>query len=216
MRKFRKILAVARMASCLMVLALNGCSMGPAETTPVRTYLLDPDIAVKNISADSARGNHATLLISIPKAQPGFDTPRMAYLRRQHELSYYALNQWADTPARMLLRPLAQAMEGSGLWRAVVQAPSPVRADYRLDCDNLVLEQQFFSRSQVRLALRARLIDVKRQSVIGAHSFEIFEASSSEDAYGGVVAANRASTKLLDQMTDWLTTVMEEKIAGGQ
>jgi len=216
MRKFRKILAVARMASCLMVLALNGCSMGPAETTPVRTYLLDPDIAVKNISADSARGNHATLLISIPKAQPGFDTPRMAYLRRQHELSYYALNQWADTPARMLLRPLAQAMEGSGLWRAVVQAPSPVRADYRLDCDNLVLEQQFFSRSQVRLALRALLIDVKRQSVIGAHSFEIFEASSSEDAYGGVVAANRASTKLLDQMTDWLTTVMEEKIAGGQ
>ena len=157
------------------------------------------------------------MLVSIPKAQPGFDTPRMAYLRRQYELSYYAFNQWADTPARMLLRPLAQAMERSGLWRAVVQAPSPVRADYRLDCDGLALEQQFFSSpSRIRLALRAQLVDTKRQSIIGARNFELFEPSLSEDAYGGVVAANGAAARLLDQMTDWLTTVMEEEIGGEQ
>ena len=216
MTKIRNIFGRAATASCWLALALYGCSIGPAETTPVRTYLLDPGMAVKNISANSARSDPATLLIGVPKAQPGFETARMAYLLRQHELSYYAFSQWADTPARMLLRLLGQAMEATGLWRAVVQAPSPVRADYRLDCDNLVLEQQFFSRSQVRLALRAQLIDVKRQSVIGTHSFEIFAASSSEDAYGGVVAANLASGKLLDQMTDWLTTVMKEEMVAGQ
>ncbi len=216
MMKMRDTFTVVRRVSWLIGLALYGCSIGPAETTPVRTYLLDPDIAIKNISANSARSDRAILLIGVPKAQSGFDTARMAYLPRPHELSYYAFNQWADTPGRMLQRPLAQAMETTGLWRAVVQTSSPVRADYRLDCDNLVLEQQFFSRSQVRLALRAQLIDVRRQRVIGAHSFEIFEPSSSEDAYGGVVAANRASTKLLDQLTDWLTTVMEEEIVGGQ
>jgi len=210
------IFAVARVASWLIALALYGCSIGPAETTPVRTYLLNPDIAVKSISANSARGDHATLLVGVPKAQPGFDTSRMAYLPREFELSYYAFNQWADTPARMMLRLLGQAMEATGLCRAVVQAPSPVRADYRLDCDDLVLEQQFFSRSQVRLALRAQLIDVKRQTVMGVRNFEVFEDSLSEDAYGGVVAANQALTKLLDQLTDWLTTVMEEDRPEGQ
>jgi cholesterol transport system auxiliary component len=216
MTKIRNLFGIAATASCWLALALYGCSIGPAETTPVRTYLLDPDIAVKNTSANSARSDPATLLIGVPKAQSGFDTARMAYLPRPHELSYYAFNQWADTPGRMLQRPLAQAMAATGLWRAVVQAPSPVRADYRLDCDNLVLEQQFFSRSQVRLALRAQLIDVKRQSVIGTRSFETFAASSSEDAYGGVVAANQASAKLLDQLTDWLTTVIKEEKVGGK
>jgi cholesterol transport system auxiliary component len=216
MRKMRNLFAIGSVACCVTALALYGCTIGPAETTPVSTYLLDPDTTVKSIAPDGARRDHATLLVSIPKAQPGFDTPRMAYLRRQHELSYFAFNQWADTPARMLVRSLAQAMEGSGLWRAVVQAPSAVRADYRLDCDNLVLEQQFFSRSRVRMALRAQLIDVKRQSVVGAHSFETFEPTSTEDAYGGVLAANLASTRLLNQITEWLKTVVEEATAEGQ
>jgi cholesterol transport system auxiliary component len=179
----------------------------------VRTYLLDPNFSAKTISANAAQSDHATLLISVPKAQPGFETPRMAYLPRQHELSYYAFNQWVETPGRMMLRLLAQAMEATGLWRAVVQAPAPIRADYRLDCDNLALEQQFFSPpSRVRLALRAQLINVKQQSVIGVRNFEIFAGSLSEDAYGGVVAANEASAKLLRELTDWIATVMDEDL----
>lgn len=210
MTQVSNIFAVGRIACCLIAVALYGCSIGPAETTPARTYLLNPDISVRKIAANRARNDHATLLISVPKAQPGFETPRMAYLLRQHELSYYAFNQWVDTPGRMMLRLLAQAMERSGLWRAVVQTPSPVRADYRLDCDNLVLEQQFFSRSRVRLGLRAQLIDIKRQTVIGVRNFEVFEGSLSEDAYGGVVAANEAAAKLLDELTSWVATVMDE------
>ncbi len=216
MRLLSNIFAVARAACCLIAVSPYGCSLGPTETTPVHTYLLEPSYSAKAIPRTPARDNRATLLISVPRAQPGFETPRMAYLLRPHELNYYAFNRWVDTPAGMLLRSLSQAMERSGLWRAVVQAPSPVRADYRLDCDNLVLEQQFFSRSRVRLTLRAQLIDVKRQSVIGTHSFEVVEPSPSEDAYGGVLAANLASARLLNLMAEWLAAVMDEAIAGGR
>ncbi len=210
MKRMRRMFSVGRVACCLIAVALYGCSMGPAETGPVRTYLLNPDFLN---SANVARSNHASLFISVPKAQPGFDTPRMVYLLRQHELGYYAFSQWVDTPGRMLQRPLAQAMEAAGLWRAVVQAPSTVRPDYRLDCDNVALEQQFFSQpSHVRFALRAQLVDAKRQSIIGAHSFEIFETSSGEDAYGGVVAANQATAKLLNELTSWVATLMNEDL----
>jgi cholesterol transport system auxiliary component len=131
----------------------------------------------------------------------------MVYLRRPHEVSYYAANQWVDTPGRMLSPLLARAMRTIGLWRAVVQAPSSVRTDYLLDCDNLVLEQQFFSQpSRVRLALRAQIVETKNRAILGTRYFEIFEAAPSDDAYGGVVAANRATARLLNEMAEWLKT----------
>lgn len=208
MRKMSKSLCGFFVSVCL--LALYGCSIGPADRNAPHTYLLNPEFSFRSFSTNSGQTDPGTLLVSVPKAQPGFDTPRMAYLLRPHEVSYYAFNQWADTPSRMLAALLAQAMEMTRLWRAVVQAPSTVRAEYRLDCDSLILEQQFFSASRVRLALRAQLIDVKRQSVIDARDFEVFEDAPSDDAYGGVIAANRATARLLAGVMEWTVTIMDE------
>ena len=211
MRKMAASNGIARVVPFLLAIMLDGCSIGPAEKSAPRTYLLDPEVSFKSTPANAAGTSLGTLLVSTPRAQPGFDTPRMAYLLRPHEVSYYAFNQWTDSPARMFARLVVQAMESTHLWNAVVQAPSPVLAGYRLDCDNLVLEQQFFSNpSRVRLALRAQLIDVNRQSVMGTRDFEIFEAAASDDAYGGVVAANRAAATLLEQMAGWLSAVMRD------
>jgi cholesterol transport system auxiliary component len=141
----------------------------------------------------------------------------MAYLLRKHELSYYAFNQWADAPGRMMLGLLAQAMEATGLWHAVVQAPTPMRADYRLDCDNLAVEQQFFSQpSRVRLALRAQLIELNKRKILATREFELFEAAPTEDAYGGVVAANRAAARLLEELALWIGTSMSESVEAGE
>jgi len=210
MRNLAASNGIVRVVSFLLLaIVLDGCSIGPAEKSAPRTYLLDPEVSFK--STPAAGTSLGTLLVTTPRTQPGFDTPRMAYLLRPHEVSYYAVNQWTDSPARMFARLLVKAMESTRLWNAVVQAPSPVLAGYRLDCDDLVLEQQFFSNpSRVRLALRAQLIDVNRQSVMGTRDFEIFEAAPSEDAYGGVVAANRAATTLLEQMAGWLSAVMRD------
>jgi len=205
-----RLASFTRIALLLLMITLTGCSIGPAAKSVPHTYLLSPEVAFTN-SPNPGRNDTVTLLVSLPRAQPGSDTIRMAYVLRPHEVSYYAFNQWADTPARMLMRLLALAMEKTGLWEAVFQMPSPVRADHRLDADNLVLEQQFFSsRSRVRLSLRVQLIDVKRQSVMDTRGFEIFEDAPTADAYGGVIAANRAAAKLLEELAGWVATVMRE------
>jgi cholesterol transport system auxiliary component len=197
-------------AAIPIIAMLASCSIGPAQRSYPRTYLLNPQISFKKLPVNPERADSATLLISLPNAQAGFDTPRMAYLLRPHELSYFALNEWADTPARMFHSLLVQTMERTGVWRAVVQAPSAVRPDYRLDCDNLVLEQQFFSPSRVRLALRAQLVNIKRQIVMDARDFEFLEDAPSENAYGGVIAANLAAAKLLEQLGQWVVTARDE------
>jgi cholesterol transport system auxiliary component len=68
----------------------------------------------------------------------------------------------------------------------------------------------------VRVALRAQLIDHRRQKVIGTRSFEIFEPAPSEDAYGGVIAANRAATRLLDELAQWVIATMNENPKRGE
>ena len=215
MRKaMRNLFGARRLVVYLLAIALHGCTLRPVEQNAPHTFLLNPDVAVKKISSNPKRPDPLILLVSQPRAQAGFETPRMAYLLRPHEVSYYAFNQWADTPARMFTVLLAQTMEKIDLWHAVVQASSGVKVDYRLDCDGLVIEQQFFSPSRVRVALRTQLIDHKRQNVIGTRNFEIFEAAPSEDAYGGVLAANRATSELLVRIAEWVRQLMHENNQG--
>ena len=194
-----------------LVLFFSACALGPVETSAPRTYFLAPEISWKNPHAFGERQANSVLLITQPKAQAGFDTARMAYLLRPYEVDYYALNQWADTPARMLQRIMVENLDKAGPWSAVLQTPGAVPAQYRLDCDNLVLEQQFFSRpSRVRLALRAQLIETKSRLVLATRYFELFEVAPSDDPYGGVIAANQASAKLIREMGDWLSRVVGE------
>jgi len=208
MAYLKKILRLVRVSLLLLSAA---CSFGPTETTAPRTYFLNPELSWTNPQGRSERIGTSVLLITQPKPQAGFDTARMAYLLRPYEISYYAVNQWAETPARILHQIMVENLDKTGLWSAVLQTPGAVPAQYRLDCDNLVLEQQFLSRpSRVRLALRAQLSETKKQSILGSRNFAVVETAPSEDAYGGVIAANHAAEKLLVQMAEWLATISKD------
>jgi cholesterol transport system auxiliary component len=202
---------IIRSMICALVVLVSACALGPVETSAPRTYFLNPEMSWKNPLPGGMRSRAAILLITQPRAQAGFDTARMAYLLRPYEVNYYAFNQWADTPARLLHRIMVENLDKSGQWSAVLQIPSALQAQYRLDCDNLILEQQFFSRpSRVRLALRAQIIETKSQRILASRYFEYLEDAPTDDAYGGVLAANYAAAKLLSEMADWLDTVVTE------
>ena len=200
---------IRQTASLALLLMLAACSLGPSETIAPRSYFLNPEISWKNPHGSADRIGTAVLLVTQPKAQAGFDTERMAYLLRPFEVNYYAFNQWADTPARLLHRVIVENLDKSGMWRAVLQTAGTVPAQYRLDSDNLIVEQQFFSQpSRLRLSVRAQIIDTRKQVILATRSFEVLEAAPTEDAYGGVLAANQAAAKLLIEMADWLNQVV--------
>jgi cholesterol transport system auxiliary component len=200
-----------RLVSYTLLLLLGACSLGPTETTAPRTYFLNPEISWKNPHGYAERIGTAVLLITQPKAQAGFDTARMAYLLRPYEVNYYAFNQWADTPARLLHRIMVEGLDKTGQWSTVLQAPSAVPAQYRLDTDNLILEQQFFSRpSRVRLSVRAQIIDAKQQTILATRYFGVLEVAPTDDAYGAVLAANHAAEKFMIEIAAWLDMVFKD------
>ena len=194
----------------MMSCAFVACALPRSTEGPIHTYLLSvEESAWKTDVQAKPPGAQGVLVVGLPQAEAGFDSPRMAYLQRPHEVNYYATNQWADAPARMLVPLLVHSLDATGLWRAVVPMPTTVRGDYRLEISGLVLQQEFLQQpSRTRILLRTQLIDLKDQRVMGARSFEALESAPSDDAYGGVVAANRAAVKVLQSMEGWITSCL--------
>lgn len=145
-----------------------------------------------------------TLLVSPMRAHPGFDTPRMAYRRDPNQIAYYANNRWVEAPARMLTPLVTQALEASSAFGAVVQAPGTVHTALRLDTELVNLSQDFSVQPSVmHLVLRAQLVDTNTQSIRASQLFEARAKAGTEDAHGGVEAANQLLPDVLTQLSRW-------------
>lgn len=178
----------------------SGCSLVPtAPADDVSLHLLDVRPAV----ATTVRRDHV-LAISPPRAAPGVDSAAMAYVQKAHALDHYATHRWADTPARMLDPLLTRALEDTGSFRTVVQAGSGVQADLRLDTEIVQLRQSFLTRpSRVEFALRTQLVDVAGRRVLATRYIEVVQEAPSNDAAGGVAAANAAVERALAQVAEF-------------
>ena len=182
----------------LAMLTLGGCTLPQDQTPPAQTYLLEVESFAP---APSRRSSGKTLLVTVPKAAPGFDTNRIAYTREPPKLDYYKDSAWSDAPARMLLPILVRAFETTGAFKAVVTPPAPGLANLRVDVDVIRLQQEFMIRpSQVRLMARIKVVDLKSGHVLGTRVFEALEPAPSENANGAARAANAAVRKVLSQM----------------
>jgi cholesterol transport system auxiliary component len=185
----------------------SGCTIFPEPSNqPVTSYLLTFDASPAQ-AWPSCASSVGTLLVNLPREHNGGNSNGIAYLLRPHELRYYSYNQWADSPARLLLPLLVQAMEQTHCWGTVAQAAVAVHGDYRLETTILQWQQEFFpSPSRVRITLRAQLIDIQKLDVAMARRFETVEEAPSSDAYGAVLASNRAINRLLGDIAEWIKT----------
>ena len=180
------------------LILLVGCSpLQPVKNDVLNTYALQAQFHSRGVVEAGA----PVLQVTRPKAHPGFDSPRMVYVRKAHELEYFSRNQWVDTPDKMLAPLLVQALEASGGFSAVSQAAGTVTAQLRLDSEIVRLQQDFTTvPSRIRFTLRAQLIDVAGRSILATREFDVSENAASDDPYGGVVAANHAVQRALSEV----------------
>lgn len=189
------------LGALLAAAGLAGCSVLPrAEPQALERYVLEPRVAP---AVRSASGG-PVLLVGVPHARSDLDTPRMAYRRQDFDLRYFARSRWADTPPQLLLRGLAEALEQSGRFAAVLRAGSPAAPDLRLDTELLDFSQDFrVSPSEFGLRLRVQLVDLAGRRVVASRTFEARRAAPEDSPYGGVQAANAAWQALLPDVVDY-------------
>lgn len=181
----------------------SGCdALNPTVSSHPNQYVLSgaQSTAGQARPRPPVAGSAPTLILSPPHAAAGFDSKRIIYIRQAGQLEYFAQNEWIDTPARMLAPLIVAAVDRSGAFRAVVQTPSTVAGDMRLDIEILRLQHEFLSMpSRVHFTIRAYLVDSKTRRVIASREFDASAPSASENPQGGVVAANQAvQTVLID------------------
>lgn len=193
---------VALVQAGLWLGALGGCgaSLLPAPPQAPSLFALD-DASAAAVPARPAPANGPSILVAAPRAAAGFDTRGIVYLRQAHAVETYAYSQWVDTPAQMLAPLIAHALERTGAFAVVLRAPTAANADLRLDTELLRLQQDFgVSPSRVRLTLRAVLVEQASRRALAWREFDTSVVAPSEDAYGGVRAANQAVAALLAEM----------------
>lgn len=178
-----------------VAVGLSACvSLGPE--TPSTRYELQAALEGQPVA-----GPGPALVVAPPTAAPGFDGPRMVYVKRPHTLESFSRSEWVDTPARMLAPLLVRALERSGAFASVSDARSAGAAGLRLETEIVRLQQEFTERpSRVRFTVRVQLSEVPSRRVLGVREIEAVEEAPSDDPYGGVVAANRAVRRALDEI----------------
>ena len=177
---------------------LTACSVLP-EPKPVLLdkYLLQYTPAM----VQETRAGAPVLVVATPQANGAYNTTRIAYMQQQYGLRYYTRSSWADTPARMLAPLMAEALNASGQFQALYASPGRVSANLRLDSELLRFHQDFTQTpSEIHVTLRAQLINLDTQRIAATQLFDVREAATSEDTYGGVLAANRAVARLLEEL----------------
>jgi len=140
-----------------------------------------------------------TLLVLTPKAQPAYDTTRMAYSLRPYEVAYFRDHEWAEAPSQMLQPLLVWTLQQTGFFRATLTPPARGRTSYILDTDILELIQDFTVRPPVlRAAVRLQLLGPAGEP-IASRDIAVRETMPEANPESGIVAANRAMAKILGE-----------------
>ena len=191
-----------RQLTCGLLLAagttlLMACTGGllPKSAPPPARFTLD--LGKPESAARSAVAGAPVLTVDLPSPAPGYDSSRMVYLRRPHEIEAFAFHEWVATPAHMLMPLLVRALQDSGAFRVVLAAPTAAEAGWRLQTDSLRLFQDFTVRpNRVRLTVRAVLLDGAARQALTWREFDISVNAAGEDPVSGAAAAQAAAEQL--------------------
>ncbi len=183
---------------------LPACSLlGSKPQASMHIYALEAEAVAS--TAPPNTGAQPVLLVAVPGAAAGYDSNRMVYVRQPQTLEAFTQSAWVDTPARMLVPLLVQALQRSGGYKAVLLAPSAAKAGLRLDTEIVRLQQNFLQApSSVRFSLQATLSDNLTHEVLGWKALDAVQPAPSEDAVGGSAAASAAVQLVLQELARWV------------
>jgi cholesterol transport system auxiliary component len=176
--------------------ALAGCS-AILPTPAAETY----DLAQPAASSPS-KGRALQVLVPEPVADRAFDTDRIVVRPSVTEIAYFSGAQWADRLPRLVQSRLIAALEASGRFRAAGRPGQGLAIDRQVVIEIRAFDYEA-SRGRVAISLSAKLMDDRTGRVIASESFHA-EEPCGDDAKSAVAAFDRAQSRLLPEIVDWV------------
>ena len=191
----------------LLSVALAGCAnFGENSNTPAVVYyvLNDPAPAAEPAPL---RAGAPTLLVLNTTTGGFYDTDQLIFSRSAGTRGQYQFARWTERPGKRFADLMRARLDRQGAWN-VSAAGGYVRGEMMLDTELVEFYHDAASEpGQVRLVLRAELVDLKQRTLLGRRVFEQQVPLTTYDAAGAAQASNLAVSRALDDLTAWLSTL---------
>ena len=187
-------------------LMLTGCvNFGEKANTPAMVYFVLND-PVPTAEPAPLRADAPTLLVLDTTTGSFYDTDQIVFSRSAGTRGQYQFARWTERPGKRFADLMRARLDRQGAWN-VSASGGYVRGDMLLDTELVEFYHDAASEpGQMRLVLRAELVDLKRRTLLGRHVFEQQVPVATYDAAGATQAANLAASRALDDLSAWLAT----------
>lgn len=191
----------ATLLAALAAAVVSGCTLFSPVENDIRVEVINK----LPLELPQRETHTATLLVLPPAINPVYDTVQMAYRIRPHQVDYFSQHQWGASPAQMLQPLLARTLENTHYFSAVLTPPYFGPYSYALRTEVLEITQDFTSDpATLHLSLRVQLADGASNRIISSQSISLREPIFQKTPYAGVVAANDATAKALQQVAGFV------------
>jgi cholesterol transport system auxiliary component len=197
--------ALAGIMVCLS-LALSGCinfGLGNKDAPPVTNYVLG-DLGRAAVTHTT---RPLTLVVLDTQATAFYDTDGLAYSDGAGTRAYYQYARWTERPGKRLTDLITLRLDKENLFRAVV-GDGQVKGNWLLETELL---EFYHDASQppgsTKAMLRVDVVDLANHTLIGHKLFSVNESLASFDANGAHQGFDQTTTRLLDDLMDWLATL---------
>jgi cholesterol transport system auxiliary component len=227
-------IAYARVGLILLAAsaALTGCiSLGKSSDTPATVYYVLSDLtplpasspsasALKDSSQSPPEGDSdplrakarvesyaPTLRVLDTTTGNFYDTEQLVFSRSADTRGLYQFARWTERPSKRFAELMRTRLDQQGVW-SVSAGGGAVRSDRLLNTELIEFYHDAASNpGQVRLVLRADLVDTRQRKLLGSRVFEQQVPLASYDAAGAAQASSLAVSRVLDDLTAWLATL---------
>ncbi len=201
----KKAITLTLLASAF---ALSGClNLGKQSDANTVTYYVLNDSAAVTAAPVVATADLPGLLIPDTMASGFYDTDQLVFSRSADTRGQYQFARWTARPGKRFAELLRSRIERQGSWQ-VSAAGAYVRSDRLLETQLIEFYHDASSPlGQLRLVVRAELVDTKQRSVLGRRVFEQQVPLTRFDAAGAAQASSLAIGRVLDDMSVWLASL---------
>ncbi|MBU1263462.1 MAG: PqiC family protein [Gammaproteobacteria bacterium] len=188
-------------------LVLTGCvNFGEKTKIPAVVYYVLNDSAPATDPA-ALRADALTLLVLDTTTGSFYDTDQLVFSSAAGTRGQYQFARWTERPGKRFADLMRTRLDRQGAWN-VSAAGGYVRGDMLLDTELVEFYHDAASEpGQMRLVLRAELVDLKQRALLGRRVFEQQVPLTTYDAAGAAQAANLAVSRALDALSAWLPTL---------
>jgi cholesterol transport system auxiliary component len=200
--------AAAGLALLALSASLTGCfSLGAPSNAPAVVYYVLNDATPATPAAPLPAAAAPTLVVLDTSATSFYDTDQLIFSRSADTRGQYQFARWTERPGKRFADLMRARLDRQGIWH-VSAGGGYVRSDLLLDTE-LVEFYHDATRDpgQMRLVLRAELVDMKQRKLLGRRVFEQQVPLASYDAAGAAQASSQAVGRVLDDLSVWLASL---------